>query len=356
MSIITLDTDNYQKGFVALFSVMVIMAILGLLTIGFSSITRQAQKRTLDDHLSSQAFYAAESGINMAIGKLEANPDLGPKQSCGPDSLDNYTIDSVNNIAVSCMLIDNTVTNISNGSVTNKPVIDYFEAVSSTEIIEGINKVTVQWDSVQGISDPVNNFLASSLTTEDAWGRGVGMLKVELIPADIYDRAGIINNSYSFYLYPTTHSSGMINEHVDPGPNGAGEVIPVLCAGTIFETDQYRCSIDITPASANGTKFYVKQTSYYNEVSTSLSFVGRNSGSSSIATTLRDSQAIIDVTGRANDVYRRIQVRVPLSRDTVSESQINVQESVVNPYAIYSGDRICKRYSLGSTATDQCGP
>jgi len=31
-----------------------------------SNITRQAQRRTLDDQLNTQAFYAAESGINDA--------------------------------------------------------------------------------------------------------------------------------------------------------------------------------------------------------------------------------------------------------------------------------------------------
>ena len=76
------DTRNSkinEAGFIAIFSVLVIMGILTLLTIGFSNVTRQAQKRALDDHLNTHAFYAAESGINIAKSKpLVDKPDCEP--------------------------------------------------------------------------------------------------------------------------------------------------------------------------------------------------------------------------------------------------------------------------------------
>src|SRR5690349_2098676 len=53
-----------QQGFVSIFAVLIIMSVLTLIAIGFSMVSRQAEKNTLDDQLNTQAFYAAESGIN----------------------------------------------------------------------------------------------------------------------------------------------------------------------------------------------------------------------------------------------------------------------------------------------------
>ena len=62
-----LKIHQEQDGIIAFFSVLVIMGILTLLTIGFSKVTRDAKKRTFDDALNTQAFYAAETGVNGAI-------------------------------------------------------------------------------------------------------------------------------------------------------------------------------------------------------------------------------------------------------------------------------------------------
>jgi hypothetical protein len=56
-----------EGGFVSIIVCMIIMTILSLITIGFAQIMAREQRQALDRQLSSQAFYAAESGVNDAL-------------------------------------------------------------------------------------------------------------------------------------------------------------------------------------------------------------------------------------------------------------------------------------------------
>jgi hypothetical protein len=52
---------------------------------------------------------------------------------------------------------------------------------------------------------------------------------------------------------------------------------------------------------------------------------------------MEGAQAVIDSTGKAQDVLRRIQVNVPLRATSQNE---------LSDYAIQSTDAICKRFSV----------
>ena len=88
-----------------------------------------------------------------------------------------------------------------------------------------------------------------------------------------------------------------------------------------------KCVITVTGMSR--TKYYARVSTIYRE--TSLSVVAKgNSGDLSLI----GAQVLVDATGRAQDVLRRVQVRVPL-----------VGDSLHPDYGIQTTDSMCKQFT-----------
>lgn len=66
-----------QEGMVAIITTMVIMVVVTLVVSSFALIVRREQQQSLDRQLSTQAFYAAESGISAAYDALQKNKLTG---------------------------------------------------------------------------------------------------------------------------------------------------------------------------------------------------------------------------------------------------------------------------------------
>jgi Tfp pilus assembly protein PilX len=82
-----------EQGLVSIVVTMIFLIVLSLIVVGFAQVARREQRESLDRQLSSQAFYAAESGINIAKSAISDssgtyssnNAVLNDKGSCGPD-------------------------------------------------------------------------------------------------------------------------------------------------------------------------------------------------------------------------------------------------------------------------------
>jgi Tfp pilus assembly protein PilX len=75
-----------KKGFVSIITVITISILLSLLTLSFVRIINRSQRQTLDSQLSTQANYAAETGINDALRAITNNPTAIPLNdtNCAP--------------------------------------------------------------------------------------------------------------------------------------------------------------------------------------------------------------------------------------------------------------------------------
>jgi Tfp pilus assembly protein PilX len=58
--------EDKQAGMVAIMVTMILMIVISLIVVGFAQISRRNQRQALDRQLSTQAFYAAETGVNDA--------------------------------------------------------------------------------------------------------------------------------------------------------------------------------------------------------------------------------------------------------------------------------------------------
>lgn len=90
------------------------------------------------------------------------------------------------------------------------------------------------------------------------------------------------------------------------------------------------CSITIN-SGLGGDQYYLRMMSIYKDVRVRI--VARDSSNNALS--LQGAQAVVDATGKAQDVLRRIQVRVPLTASSTNQ---------VSDAAISSTDAICKRF------------
>jgi hypothetical protein len=92
-----------------------------------------------------------------------------------------------------------------------------------------------------------------------------------------------------------------------------------------------QCSLRITGLSQ--TSYFMRVSSIYRNIAMQISATG--GGGTPLE--LEGAQAVIDSTGKASDVLRRIQVHVPLRASSKNQ---------LSDYAIQSTDAICKRFSV----------
>lgn len=335
------EPGSSQQGFVSIFTVIIIMSLLTLVAIGFSNITRHAQRRTLDNQLNTQAFYAAESGVNDARVALAAAVAAGnysySKTTCDgqdPGNSFKYNFDTGLNVGYSCVLINSNPSDIRLNSVgiEGSGVAKTVTLASSTAAT--INQFSVLWDST-ATTDALPTTSTPSLTPRAPWGTKVGMLRMDVVPvvAGALDRATLVANTYTAFFYPSTSNLGVTTKSWSPGPANQGSVDLVRCNATGL-----RCRLDVTllaPGISN--RYVLRLQAIYNDVQIGIADVKDTLNNT---VTLTDGQAVVDVTGKANDVFRRVQVRLPLNPSGFTGSM-----------ALQTADSVCKLLATGPTTT-----
>lgn len=323
-----------QKGFVSFMMTLFIMIVLTLIVLGFAALTRREQRQALDDQLSTQAFYAAETGINDARKALAANPALS-KTTCDLTGFPNSgVIDSTTNVAYTCLLVNSTPTSLEYGDIPESHSKAFPVKSSNGANITSIN---LSWQNPSTTSSTFNNIncpAAGSLTTVSAWSCDMPMLRVDIVPLNTLNRASLISNTMTIFISPQKSSGGSLTYNA--GNTGAIAIGNCLSAST-----PKLCNLTITGLSQPG--YYLRVRSIYKEATLTVT---ASDGTSSLA--LVGAQAIVDATGKAQDVLRRIQVRVPTL----------VNKIPTPDFAIQSTDTLCKRFMVAggvAAATDQTG-
>ena len=281
---------------------------------------RREQRQALDRQLSAQAFYAAESGINDAIENISAGTAVS--QDCSnTTSVIGGSTDLGDGLSISCVLIDKTPSSLEYSVPKNE------SRVVPVLTSEPISKIRISWQAESGQTA----FAATSSTfnfPQGAYGSNVnvgdvGVLRVSAMPitSDV-SRSTLTNNTQTMFLYPQTGSGSPNTRNYNASPAAQGDIINGKCnsANTPY------CSAEITnlPGTNN---YYLRVKSIYKD--SNVSIKAYNAGGTELQ--LLGTQAKIDSTGKANDVLRRIQVRVPINN-----------QFMYPEFAVETADDICK--------------
>lgn len=330
-----------QQGLAAILVTIILMLILSLITLSFARIARQEQRQTLDRNLSSRAFYAAESGVNIAVDAIAQGGFPNGKTDCGPENpltQADYDLDATADTRVTCLTIERTPKTIEFQNVSMASKVFPIDTGNGSPV----DTAYFNWEINNAPTSPawsgcpaVGTFpAAASLSNCDA-----PILRVDIVPTrgsnlstDILSRT-----TFSAFIFPSSSGTGNISYSTNIDDT-QGVVFTAGCNGIRNTGKPYYCQASVT--GLNDPQYYVRLSSYYGEADVVV-FAGAPNNQKP----LYGAQIAIDSTGQAIDVLRRIQVRKPLA-----------QNNNVPDFALAAGQGICKRYYVipasGVVSTD----
>jgi len=314
-----------EQGFAAIVVSITIVIVLSLLTVGFAQLMRNEQNQVTNRQLSNQAYYAAESGVNDAVQAIN-HGYVQHKTSCGVDNSGaagaQYLTDQnagtsgpATNADVewSCLLIDPAPFSLQYDSIsptTPTNMVAIGTNTSETGTLP-ITSLTISW---QDADDGIKTFRGNSGNAAGPfppavqWG-SVGMLRLSMANLDPYVglgggvgdcRAAIQAGTYTAFLYPNGPTGAAANT-VAMNPANSGQIVDGNC--NTAKGPRY-CSVTIS--GINATNVLISLRSIYSATTVTIS---AKNGVSAIR--LAGAQSLIDSTGKALDVVKRIQVRLP---------------------------------------------
>ena len=321
-----------QGGMVSIMVTMIMMLVISLIVLGFAQVSRREQRQSLDRTLSTEAFYAAESGVNDVVHVIQYQlsknvaPDLLQKTTCdnsGPyyGSL-NSTVDSADNASYTCALVTMSSPTIdldltTDGTATGVPLKPTNGLIRTLQI-----KVTLAKSmTMSGCPGALPSLISGEFPKADSWSCQYGALRVDLVPTDTLDQATLMTASSqkAFYFYPVTGAGAT---PTFTSGSAAGNVYGMHCVLA-------SCTANINLIGAGSTNYGMRVMTLYKDMSLEIT----GSGGAG-ATNFSGAQATIDVTGKAQDELRRIRVRISLESSNGAGG------------AIVSGSAICKRFGI----------
>lgn len=321
-----------EAGIVSLMVTLVMMIVITLIVLGFAEIARNEQRSSLDDQLSTEAYYAAESGINDARAvinqAISTNKTPQDKTTCGPDA--NYTasgaVDNIhlNGAAYTCLMVDTHPSTLTYSIGATSSVVPLLSAGGSFQ------RFDLAWTSPGNSTLCPSSGSPNTFTDLGSWSCPAPVVRVDLLDASKpLSRANWSNSTTTIFFAPFSSNVANVGVISDRGmARGA------RCTGTTTATCKASICADLACSAALGTSFYARITTIYVETNVGLSI-------SAAGIRFDGGQAIIDATGKAQDVLRRVRVAVDLT---------DANAYAIPDGAIISADSVCKRFGLTNTS------
>lgn len=332
-------THHYRQreaGMVSILVTMILLIVISLIVLGFAQISRRNQRQTLDRQLSSQAFYAAETGVNDARNLINQALLTGAIIPTKPDCTNgsgpaaafyaglNPVIDGPSKVSYTCIMVDPAPTSLAYSDIGTVGTI-----VPLTSSSGAFSRIKLTWQSKTGSATPVAGCPATANTVfvpTGSWNCGYGVLRFDLVPVSggSMTAASLQDSTLTSFLVPVAAGATTV---AYPGGSPVSRNGNNLVATTCTNTG---CSMTIT--GLNTDRYYMRLLSLYKDVSLQIS----GTDASGAAIEIQGSQAVIDATGKAQDIIRRIQVRLPLAASSTN---------LMSDYALQTTDAICKRFA-----------
>ncbi len=331
-----------KDGVVSLVVTLFIMLIVSLVALSFATLMRREQRQALDRQLGSQAFYAAETGINDAMKALEQNPSaVGEINSCSTADQakilvgglqPNRVLDASSNVAYTCVFVDQTPTELEYSVGRDDTKVIPLNTTSST-----FSTIRIYWqdETSLGTFAPYDSTLGNFPPLSEWSANYPGILKIQLIPAELpLNKSDVANDTIDFYAYPSTGSSNTFTI----GTTSNGSIVEGNCK-LVPATFNMALQCEATISSLSSSKYVMVLRGIYD--SSKVIVRGYTSAGGAVAQPISGAQVVIDSTGKAQDVVKRIKVNAPIRPDMPYPN-----------FALQVGDDICKRLRVTPQETD----
>jgi hypothetical protein len=202
------------------------------------------------------------------------------------------------------------------------------------------NDINISWQDIVSGSAPAPGLASStcsSLGSETSWN-AQNMLRIELVPlssSGTITRADLINDSYTAYLCPDGTSGGAT--YAVSGNTGvdSGQILSSSCTvapGASGTNPPHLCSVHLNVGPLNDSTYFLIMRGIYNNPVQATATMTGSTGLLNIG----DAQMLVDSTGQAQNILKRVQARIPES------NEYNL------PNAAVQGE-VCKQIEIGPT-------
>jgi hypothetical protein len=347
---INISSSNKEKsnerGFASIVITLVLITVLALMTIGFAQLARREQQNALTKQLASQANYAAETGINDAVKLIQHNIitdgngtdclDLStyPDTSVSPARTYTNVISPpiANDISYSCASIKTKLPDLVKDPLPSGTGWTIIFKTDPTK--PQLKSIDINWES----TSPTGKVLRPTLGVNpigSSWN-SPAVLQVSITPIRIIfgtaSLSDMRNQTFTTTLYPINSASS--TSYIARGVRLIGG-----CNGTISNCKATIDNLDTSGVPAGGS-YLVHVLALYDDSKVTIN-AANSVGAVPTHLNFEGAQAIVDVTGRAHEVLKRLRVRVPLNGSSAAETIPN--------YAIEAQD-ICKRITTEPNA------
>ena len=320
-----------ERGLVSFMITIVMMVVISLIVVGFTQVANRNRRQALDRQLSTQAFYAAESGVNDAVSAISALAPGSPipkQTSCLGADYPATTINSAPLVRYTCVLVSPTVPDIIVPPTTQSSSVVPINPQDSTGAPIPATELTFSWMFAEGQSgNPGSCSQPGVFRTTALETCGYALLRVDLLRKSGQTSAtALAASTATFYMQPVR--SGAADYTFSDFSSPKAHIVAAACSSVTG-----RCTARLLlSGTASYTSYVARIVGLYREPR-GLIVDGKSGATNSW---FGDAQAIIDVTGKAQDVLRRVKVRVPL-HDMGGEN--------VPLGGIYSSSTVCKRFT-----------
>jgi Tfp pilus assembly protein PilX len=337
-----------ERGFASLIVGLILIVVLGLMTVGFARLSRHEQQQALSSQLATEANYAAESGINDAVQEINSklintsttNVD---SNSClklplpGMSANSNY-ISSTDGVSYTCVLVNLETAALAYGNVNYGDSRTVVTNATNQTTGSPLTSLSVSW----GSNDSHNTYptLGTNFPGFTSWNpkNYPPLLEFTVTPlAASMTRAQLINDVFTVYMYPSASGPDTVTYNVaNQTRTTDGSVVAGNCN---TNKAPYNCQVTINGLTGTG-QYLIHFLNFYDAANVHIT--GEDVNGDSVAFT--GGQAEVDVTGKAKDVLKRLNVSVPLGSNSV--------------YPTYSveAQNICKRFETSPTSTTYIDP
>ncbi len=330
-----------EKGLVSFVVTMIMTIVISLIVVGFTQVANRNRREALDRQLSTQAYYAAESGVNETrktiSDDIQNGVELTGQTVCTGAKYPAGTIGSGSGIsaAYTCILVEPTVSTIETSASVNESIVVPINPSNQAGTETAAGRLEFVWAAANASNvNPSNcQSTAGSFEPTAASTCGYGLLRVDLLKysSGLNSPAAFAGQTTTFFMQPLQSGSGSATISSFNAPKAV--IVPASCSSS---TGQCKATIVLT-INAPASHYFARITTLYRDAPY-LSIDGKSTASAEIW--FKGVQANIDVTARAGDVLRRIKVRMPLHEhgaENLPLGGIQSRSAVCKRFTVYSG-------------------
>lgn len=368
-----------ESGVVSIFTVLFFMIFISIITVGFIKIVGDEEVQSINNDLSASALAAANSGVED--GKRILAYCRAASSNCST-FLNSTSCSSVTGTVQGRSVLDDL--DIDYNTATNEGIVskqsDYLQrwscmilTTNTRDVILSVpedqsvlvpldsttgnfNTINIQWHDTNSTDGKPTAYPASTTPQNRPdwlYSNFPAGIRVQLITHTngAINIATLDNNTHAITLYPSTVTIPVTydiaaldqRQTADPMLKTSRTPFAGSCKTISASMTGYACSanLSLSPPATNGNKYYLRISSIYRDTHVALSL---NNG----AVLFDNVQPTVDVTGRTNDVFRRVKAQVDFTGD------FNIPN-----FALQSGQEVCKNMLVtdqNATSSDNCLP